>query len=98
MLIQILLPARSTPEGQAALAATRRELTERYGGVTAYVRAPARGAWVSPEGTEEHDDMIMVEVVTDAFDRTEWRTYARQLAVRFGEQEIHLRAIPAEIL
>ena len=98
MLIQILLPARSTAEGLDALSRTRRELTEWYGGVTAYLRAPARGAWVAPDGTEEHDDMIMVEVVTDTFDHGVWRAYERELAARFGETEIHIRAIPAETI
>jgi hypothetical protein len=56
-LIQMLLPVRGTPAGGEALAATRRELTSRYGGVTAYTRATAMGAWRAPDGREEHDDM-----------------------------------------
>ena len=95
MLIQILLPLTSTPDNHAAISQTRVELIERYRGVTAYVRSPARGAWVGPDGTEEHDDVVMVEVLTADFDRKEWRAYARRLAARFGEEEIHIRAVPA---
>ena len=94
MLIQILLPLTSAPDNRSAIAQTRVELVERYKGVTAYVRSPAKGAWVGPDGTEEHDDVVMVEVLTDDFDRKEWRAYARTLAARFGEEEIHIRALP----
>ena len=98
MLIQILLPARQTDANRSALARTREELTERYGGVTAYLRSPAKGAWVDAEGNEQHDEVIMVEVVTEEFDRAHWRAYAEELAARFYEERIHLRALPAEVL
>ena len=48
----------------ASLGETRRELVARFNGVTAYVRSPAKGLWVSPEGQTETDDVVMVEVVT----------------------------------
>ena len=95
MLIQILLPVTSAPDNHAAITQTRTELMQRYEGVTAYLRSPAKGAWVAPDGTEQHDDVIMVEVLIERFDPTEWRGYARTLAARFGEEEIHLRALPA---
>ena len=98
VLIQILLPATQTDANRSALARTRDELTTRHGGVTAYVRSPARGAWRNPSGHEEHDDVIMVEVIVSEFDRAHWRAYAKELAVRFDEQEIHVRVIPAEVL
>jgi hypothetical protein len=93
-LVQLLLPVK--PGSAVPFADTRRELIERYQGVTAYVRSPAKGAWVGPEG-EEQDDVIMVEVLVDDFDRAWWRSYARTLAERFGEDEIHIRALPATI-
>jgi hypothetical protein len=93
-LIQILLPLQPTPENKAGLERTRRELIDRCQGVTAYVRSPARGAWLAPDGTEEHDDVVMVEVLDDHFDRDHWRGYARQLAGRFGQKEVHVRALP----
>ena len=40
----------------------------------------------------------MVEVVTEEFDRAHWRAYAEELAARFYEERIHLRALPAEVL
>ena len=66
MLIQLLLPSKSST-GEAILhepiAETRAELVERFGGVTAFVRSPARGAWTSPQGDLEQDDVVMVEVM-----------------------------------
>lgn len=99
VLIQLLLPATGAVPGDAVtlLADTRRELVERFKGVTAYVRSPAKGLWTAPDGRVEADDVVMVEVVTEQFDRAWWRTYAAALARRFDQDTIHVRALPVEI-
>ena len=101
VLIQLLLPAK-TPKGQdaarQAFALTRAELTDRFGGLTAYLRAPAVGVWTSPDGDREQDDVVMVEIVTDGFDRAWWRDYAGTLARRFDQEAIHVRALATELL
>ena len=43
------------------------------------------------------DDVVMVEVVTDTFDRAWWRTYRATLAKRFAQDTIHVRALPVEM-
>ena len=101
VLIQLLLPAvQATGPGDrvALLAQTRQELAERFQGLTAYVRAPAKGLWTAPDGHTEQDDVVMVEVVTEAFDRAWWRTYAATLAVRFRQEAIHVRSLSIEML
>jgi hypothetical protein len=99
VLIQLLLPASAVGgDGLAPLAETRRELADRFNGLTAYLRSPARGLWTAPDGHTEQDDVVMVEVVTDTFDRTWWRTYAATLAERFGQESIHLRAVSVQML
>jgi len=100
VLIQLLLPTRgaASDDGLAPLAETRRELAERFNGLTAYLRSPAKGLWTAPDGHTEQDDVVMVEVVTDTFDRAWWRTYAAKLAARFGQESIHLRAVPVDML
>ena len=100
VLIQLLLPATggARGEGTSPLAETRRELAERLSGLTAYLRAPAKGLWTAPDGHTEQDEVVMVEVVTDAFDRAWWRTYAAMLEQRFQQERIHLRAVPVEML
>jgi len=96
----MLLPAsgEASADGLAPLAETRRELAARFSGLTAYLRSPAKGLWTAPDGHTEQDDVIMVEVVTDAFDRAWWRAYAVTLAERFGQEAIHLRAVPVDML
>ena len=100
VLIQLLLPTAgaAATRNMAPLAETRRELAERFTGVTAYVRSPAKGLWTAPDGHTEQDDVVMVEVVTQTFDRGWWRTYAATLAKRFSQDSIHVRAVPVEML
>ena len=100
-LIQLLLPAPgrgAADDSGPALARTRTELVERFGGVTAYIQTPAVGEWTSPEGDRERDRVVMVEVVAPTFDRIWWRSYAATLAGRFHQDAIHLRALPVEML
>ena len=100
VLIQLLLPTSGAAgaESLAPLAETRRELAARFNGLTAYLRSPAKGLWTAPDGHTEQDDVVMVEVVTDTFDRAWWRTYAATLAKRFRQESIHVRALPVELL
>jgi len=98
VLIQLLLPTGASGDPTlTALAETRRELVDRFKGVTAYVRSPAKGLWTAPDGHTEADDVVMVEVVTDTFDRAWWRTYSATLAQRFAQDTIHVRALPVEM-
>ena len=95
-LIQILLPVTGKSD-QALFAKTREELADRFGGVTAYSRSPAQGVWINPDGDKERDSVLMVEVFTEAFDRAWWASYQRTLADRFDQQEIHIRALLADV-
>ncbi|MGC4081937.1 MAG: hypothetical protein QM736_07470 [Vicinamibacterales bacterium] len=97
VLIQLLLPANTNGgHTTAPLEQTRRELVDRFHGVTAYLRSPAKGLWTSPEGQVEADDVVMVEVVVQTFDRPWWRAYVATLATRFDQESIHVRALPVE--
>ena|SRR5436190_16262806 len=101
VLIQLLLPtkqASDSADGVRPIALTRQELASRFKGLTAYLRAPAKGLWTAPDGHAEQDDVVMVEVVTETFDRTWWRLYAGTLAERFQQDAIHIRAVSVEML
>jgi hypothetical protein len=100
VLIQLLLPTSGAaePDGRAPLAETRRELATRFHGLTAYLQSPARGWWTAADGHTEQDDVVMVEVVAETFDRAWWRAYAATLAARFDQESIHVRAVPVEML
>lgn len=97
----MLLPTRSSA-GSALpdelILRTRQELVDRFGGLTAYMRAPASGVWTSPEGHVEADSVVLIEVLSDAFDRSWWRAYADTLKRRFDQESIHVRASEVELL
>jgi hypothetical protein len=98
-LIQILLPIHrrdGTAVPAEMFARVRRDLTERFGGVTAYSRSPATGLWKHDGDAIEHDDVIMVEVVVETFDRDWWTGYREQLETRFGQEAMHARVIAME--
>ena len=98
-LVQILLPLRDAerqPFAKSLYTEVRCELTERHGGVTAWLRAPAIGLWEDETGEIERDELVLIEVVVDAFDREWWREYRGALAQRFAQDEIHVRAIAIE--
>lgn len=94
-LVQILLPladnqGRSFPE--ALYSQVRQELLQRFGGLTAYARAPARGLWQDTGGGVDSDDVMVVEVMVDRLDRPWWGAYCKELAQRFRQQELIARA------
>ena len=98
-LVQLLLPLRMRDGSEVAgemFAEVRIELTQRFGGVTAYSRSPATGLWKRTEAEVERDQVIMIEVVVDMFDRDWWSQYRDALAQRFDQDEIHARAIAIE--
>jgi hypothetical protein len=98
-LIQILLPTHACdgmPFPIEMFARVRIELTEQFGGVTAYTRSPATGLWKREDEKIERDQVIMVEVVVDEFDREWWIAYREQLEQRFGQEEVLARALAME--
>jgi hypothetical protein len=74
------------------------ELTERYGGVTAYLRSPGNGAWKAPTGEVDRDDVVMFEVMVDSLDREWWASYRKQLEKRFSQEALVVRATAFERL
>jgi hypothetical protein len=93
-LIQILLPVHDD-DGQAFGAhhyeGLVHELTERFGGVTSYMRSPAEGRW-NQGGETEHDEIVVVEVMADDLDRPWWAALRERLAEEFKQDEIIIRS------
>ena len=54
-----------------------RTLSERFGGLTGYTRAPACGLWEDDEVGAKRDDLIIYEVMAENLDREWWREYRR---------------------
>ena len=94
-LVQILLPVYDNdgrPFPASSYADVRRELTERFGGLTAYSRAPAEGLWQDEAGPPTRDDIVVYEVMTEQLDRAWWASFRGRLAQRFAQDELLVRA------
>ncbi len=96
VLIQLLLPITASAT-RDSLAHTQRELADKFSGLTAYLRSPAKGLWTAPDGEVAQDEVVMVEVVTEMFDWAWWRAYAATLRARFNQESIHIRSITIEM-
>lgn len=100
-LVQLFLPLYDN-EGQRfpkkAFDEVRAQLLDRFGGVTAYVRSPAVGAWEDDDGEVCRDDVILFEVMAEELDRAWWASFRGSLEARFRQDEVLVRASPVERL
>jgi hypothetical protein len=100
-LVQILLPVYDN-EGHAFNATEytqlRAELADRFGGVTAYTRAPARGVWKDDAGETTRDDIVIFEVMTLDLDRDWWIAFRKDLEARFRQESLIVRALTSTVL
>jgi len=70
---------------------------DRFNGPGAYVRGPAENSDAAQNGQSETDGDVIVEVLTETFDREWWRAYARTLAERFNPGQVRWRAVPIDL-
>src|SRR5688500_11832651 len=99
-LVQLLLPLEDSngqPFPAAQFDQIAHELTERFGGVTAYARSPAEGRWKEGADTT-HDDIVVIEVMVEELDRQWWAVLRKRLEADFRQDEIVIRAQPMERL
>lgn len=93
-LVQLLLPKET---GQGAripkdwFDELMKELTDKFGGATSFVRAPGEGLWQSGSGAER-DDFAVVEIMTDRLDTDYWRALRERLERELEQEEIVIRA------
>jgi hypothetical protein len=100
-LIQILLPLFDNdgkPFPQQEYERVRDELTERYGGITTYVRSPAKGLWKESRTSTVYDDIVIYEVMTEALERGWWLSYREGLAVRFRQEVLIVRVSEMQLI
>jgi hypothetical protein len=100
-LVQILLPQydnRGEPFPQHLFASIRQELVDRFGGLTAYIRAPARGVWRADDGTVARDDIVIFDVMAEGLDRGWWKAFRARLETTFRQDEVIIRATAVEKL
>jgi len=100
-LVQILLPLNDNaqePLHQEEFRRVRRELTERFGGLTVHMRAPAEGRWQKNENHTSRDDIVIFEVMASELDADWWRQYRHELEGRFRQDVIVVRAQQTRLL
>lgn len=98
-VVEIFLPLKrndGSDQPRERFGEVRRELVERFGGLTAFTRAPAEGLWESSAGEVDRDSIVIFEVMDEDFDRSWWTDYRAALERRFEQDEILLRASAAE--
>jgi hypothetical protein len=96
-LVEILLPSAAGSDGETAFDQVMAELTDAFGGVTAFTRSPAEGLW-NGQGRTERDDIVIVEVMVDAVDTAWWASYRRDMERRFHQNEIIVRSYAVQLL
>lgn len=99
-LVQLLLPLydnRGRPQPPIHFTAVRAELTERFGGLTTYTRAPAHGLWQDGDGPVR-DELVVYEVMAAQLDRRWWAAYRTVLERRFQQTQLVIRALAVQLL
>jgi hypothetical protein len=99
-LVQVLLPLSDNlrhPFPRDYFDRVAKDLTERFGGVTAYTRSPAEGRW-KHQGDTSAEEMVVIEVMVDHLDEAWWTAYRAGLEATFRQKRIIVRAQPVKIL
>jgi len=102
-LVALLLPLfdnAGAPQPRGLFQQVATELTGRFGGLTAYTRAPAEGLWTPPDGQRRatRDEVVVYEVMVSSLERAWWTAYRRTLEERFGQEHVIVRAHGIELL
>jgi hypothetical protein len=93
-LVQILLPKKTgkgEPIDKDWFETFLKELTDRFGGATSFLRSPGQGLWQAGAGKEK-DSIAVVEVMAEGLDRAFWRSLRERLERELSQDEIVMRA------
>ena len=94
-LVQLLLPSYDNDRRLFTKAEYDRisaELTDRFGGLTAYTRVPAEGHWKPGLEPASRDEIVVLEVMCEVLDRFWWKGYREDLEKVFRQKEVVVRA------
>jgi hypothetical protein len=69
----------------------KKEFTDRFGGVTAFVQSPAEGAWKAATSEVVEDRVVVLQVMADEINQQYWRDFRRQLEHELRQEEILVR-------
>ena len=100
-LIEIFLPLADNNGvrfGRSQYETVEKELSERFGGVTSYPRAPATGLWKESDAGTQEDDLVIYEVMAENLDVEWWSTYRSKLEQVFRQEKLLVRAQTSQLL
>lgn len=93
-LFQIYLPQNQEngqPFSPDLFQKVKTELTSRFGGLTMYTRAPAKGLWKEGKEKTVSDDILIYEIMATEYDQEFWADYKAKLEKQFKQDEILIR-------
>ncbi len=100
-VVELFLPLEK-PDGSPVpaelLERIKAELTERFGGVTAFLQSPAEGAWKPSRSKVVHDRVAIFEVMVDDVDTQWWRNYRHRLEEELEQEQILARLYQVTVL
>lgn len=100
-VIEIFLPLQrndGSPQPRELFGEVRKQLVEKFGGLTAYSRSPAEGLWEREEGSVDRDAIVIFEVMAEALDRGWWADYRARLETMFEQDAVVIRSAEVERL
>jgi hypothetical protein len=98
--VQILLPRKSgggEPVNKEWFDTLLKELTDKFGGVTSFMRSPGEGLWQSGAG-KERDSIAVIEVMAEELHPAYWHSLRERLERELMQNEIVMRAQATELL
>jgi hypothetical protein len=100
-VVQLLIPLTDNAGNRyprRKLESVFTELTEHFGGITAYLRSPATGLWQEGSDSPQHDELVVCEVMTDNLDVDWWRAYRIRLEASLEQEKLVIRAHEIKML
>ena len=74
------------------------QLIDRFNGLTAYTRTPAKGFWQEDGQRTIHDDIIIYEVMSDQSETNWWKEYRDKLEKIFSQETVIIRQHEVKVL
>jgi hypothetical protein len=97
-LVEVFLPLetkRGQSIGPEVIENIVGRLADRFGGATAFTRAPADGLW-KQGAIIQKDRIVIVEVLVEELDQAWWKDYRARLEIELEQDEVLIRATPCQ--
>jgi hypothetical protein len=100
-LVQILLPVYNNVSEEFSsnyYSVVRKELADKFGGITTYTRSPALGLWKENDNKMVRDDIVIFELMVQEVDYEWWQGYKSKLEDLFEQEVIVVRSWPVILI